>query len=182
VSIAGIQLAANHGAAAVYATAGSEDKLDFCVQELGATKAYNYHTQDWAKEILQDTKGQGVKVIVDFIGQNYFQSNIDAASRDGRIVTLAAMSGSKLKEGVDIGAFVPKRLRFEGSGLRSRDPEYQGRLRDKIEEIAMPEFKKGDKGKYKLFIEKVLPWERIVEAHQLMESNQTKGKIICTID
>jgi hypothetical protein len=26
-----------------------------------------------------------------------------------------------------------------------------------------------------------MDWENIAEAHQLMESNSTKGKIICTI-
>ena len=38
------------------------------------------------------------------------------------------------------------------------------------------------KGEFKLLIEKVFPWEEIVGAHQLMESNKTKGKIICRID
>ena len=65
--------------------------------------------------------------MIDFVGQNYFQGNLDVAARDGRIVTLGALSGTKLKEGVDIGAFVRKRLRFEGSSLRSRDVEYQVR-------------------------------------------------------
>jgi hypothetical protein len=32
------------------------------------------------------------------------------------------------------------------------------------------------------FIEKVFPWEEVIEAHKLMESNQTMGKLICTID
>lgn len=178
VSISGIQLAKAGGASAIYVTASSQDKIDFCVNELGATAGFNYKTQDWSKEILKATGGKGVDIIVDFIGQNYFQGNLDAAARDGRIVNLAFMSGAKLPAGVDISAFLLKRLRLEGSSLRSRDTEYQGRLRDKLEEY-LPRF---EDGTFKIFVDKVLPWEKIVEAHQFMEKNTSKGKIICTID
>jgi NADPH:quinone reductase-like Zn-dependent oxidoreductase len=37
-------------------------------------------------------------------------------------------------------------------------------------------------GRFKLFIEKVLPWEKVQDAHRLLEENKTKGKVICTID
>ncbi|TVY47933.1 Quinone oxidoreductase [Lachnellula occidentalis] len=178
VSIAGIQLSKIGGAAAIYVTASSQEKIDFCVKELGATAGFNYKTQDWSKEILNATDGKGVDLIIDFIGQSYFQGNLNAAARDGRIVSLGAMSGTKLPAGTDIGAFVMKRIRFEGSSLRSRDPEYQGKLRDKLETY----LDKFEDGTFKIYVEKVLPWEKIIEAHQLMEKNATKGKIICTID
>ena len=179
MSIAGIQLSKADKASAIYVTAGSQDKIDFCVNELGATAGFNYHTQDWAKEILKATDGKGVDVVIDFIGQSYFQGNLDVAARDGRIVHLGAMSGLKLPAGVDIGAFVRKRVRFEGSTLRSRDEDYQGKLRNALVEHTVPKLKDGS---FKVLIEKVFPWEDIVKAHQLMESNQTKGKIICRID
>lgn len=179
VSIAGIQLSKADSAAAIYVTAGSQEKIDFCVKELGATAGFNYHTQDWAKEILKTTDGKGVDVIIDFIGQNYFQGNLDVAARDGHIVNLGAMSGTNLPAGVDIGAFVRKRIRFEGSSLRSRDEDYQGKLRNTLVEHALPKMRKGE---FKILIEKVFPWEDIVKAHELMESNKTKGKIICKID
>lgn len=179
VSIAGIQLSKGDGAAKIYVTAGSQEKIDFCVKEMGATKGFNYHTQDWAKEILAETDGKGVDVVIDFIGATYFQGNLDVAARDGRIVTLGAMGGTKLPEGVDIGGFVRKRLRFEGSSLRSRDEAYQGKLRDALVEHAVEKVKKGE---FKIPIEKVFGWEDIVQAHQLLESNKTKGKIICRVD
>ena len=179
VSIAGIQLSKADKASAIYVTAGSQEKIDLCVKELGATAGFNYHTQDWAKEILRATDGKGVDVVIDFIGQNYFQGNLDVAARDGRIVNLGAMSGTKLPAGVDMGAFFRKRVRFEGSTLRSRDEDYQGKLRNTLVEHSIPKLKDGS---FKVPIEKVFPWEDIVKAHQLMESNQTKGKIICRID
>lgn len=178
VSIAGIQLSKIGGASAIYVTAGSDEKVDFCVKELGATAGFNYKTQDWSKEILAATDGKGVDLIIDFIGPDYFQGNLNAAARDGHIVNLGFLSGTKLPAGVDIGQFVIKRLRYEGSSLRSRDAEYQGRLRDKLEGY-LEQF---EDGTFRIYVDKVLPWEEIVEAHELMERNVTKGKIICTID
>jgi putative PIG3 family NAD(P)H quinone oxidoreductase len=177
VSIAGIQLSKIGGASQIFVTAGSQEKIDFCVQELGATAGFNYKTQDWSSEILKATDGKGVDIVIDFVGQDYFQGNLDVAARDGRIVNLGALSGTKLPAGVDIGPLFRKRIRVEGSSLRSRDAEYQGRLRDKLEEY----LSRFEDGTFKLFVDKVLPWEKIVEAHQLMEKNTSKGKIICTI-
>lgn len=178
VSIAGIQLSKADDASAIYVTAGSQEKVDFCVNELGATAGFNYHTQNWAEEVLKATEGKGVDVIIDFVGQSYFQGNLDTAGRDGRIVNLGTMSGTKLPAGVDIGAFVRKRLRFEGSSLRSRDENYQGKLRNTLVEHALPKFRDGS---FKVIVDRVFPFEKIVDAHKLMESNKTKGKIVCTI-
>ncbi|KAI9794151.1 MAG: hypothetical protein M1835_006741 [Candelina submexicana] len=179
VSIAGIQLSRADKASAIYVTAGSQEKIDFCVKELGATAGFNYHEQDWSAEVLKATDGKGVDMIIDFIGASYFQGNLNAAAMDGHIVNLGAMGGIKLPGGVDMSAFFRKRLRYEGSSLRSRDPEYQGRLRDSLANHALPKFQ--DRS-FKVFIEKIFRFEEVVEAHKLMESNKTKGKIVCTIE
>ncbi|KAE8327005.1 hypothetical protein BDV39DRAFT_193158 [Aspergillus sergii] len=176
VSIAGIQLAKARGASAIYATAGSPEKIHFLEQELGVTKAFNYKTDKWAAELQRLTTG--VNLVVDFIGAPYFQSNLDIAAQDGRIILLGLMGGSKLPEGVNIAPLLYKRLRLEASGLRSRDLEYQQTLRDTLIDYALPKFCDGS---FKVHIEKVFQFEDIVEAHQLLEKNQTKGKIICTI-
>lgn len=177
VSIAGIQIARRAGAGQIYVTAGSQDKIDFCVKELGATAGFNYKTQDWANEVLKATDGRGVDLVIDFVGAPYFQSNLHVAAEDGHIVNLFFLGGTKLPAETDISPFLAKRLKFEGSSLRSRDLEYQGKLRDKLEEY-LPQF---EDGTFNLYVEKVLPWEKVSEAHQLMEDNATKGKLICTI-
>ncbi|KAL4903030.1 hypothetical protein BDW74DRAFT_157315 [Aspergillus multicolor] len=177
VSIAGIQLARAAGASAIYVTAGSDEKISFCVDKLGATAGFNYRTQNWAEELSKATDGRGVDVIVDYIGAGYFQDNIKSAALDGRIVNLAFLGGIKV-ENVDISYFLRKRVRYEGSTLRSRDEEYQRKLRDMVVENALDKLTSGE---FKVFVEKVFKFEDVVEAHKLMESNQTKGKIICTI-
>ncbi|KAJ5245907.1 quinone oxidoreductase [Penicillium chermesinum] len=179
VSLSGIQLAKAHGAKAIYATVGSQEKIDFLEQKLGVTKAFNYKTQDWAAEIQKATGGAGVNLTVDFVGATYFQGNLDVAAKDGRVVLLGLMGGVKLPDGVNIAPLLMKRIRLEGSTLRSRDEDYQAKLRDTLVSQALPRFADGT---FKVFVEKVFPFDEIVQAHQLLESNTTKGKIICVIE
>ncbi|KAI1179222.1 zinc-binding dehydrogenase [Nemania sp. FL0916] len=179
VSIAGIQLSKLAGAEAVYATAGSDAKCRFIESELGATKAFNYKSTDkggWAKEILEATGGKGVDLIIDFVGASYFSSNLAVAARDARWVMLGLLGGSKL-EGVDIGMLLYKRIRIEGSTLRSRDVEYQSKLKDRLVEY-LPDI---ESGKLKVRIDSVFHMDEIVKAHELLEKNVTTGKIICTV-
>ncbi|KAH8727880.1 hypothetical protein GQ44DRAFT_769939 [Phaeosphaeriaceae sp. PMI808] len=178
VSIAGIQLSRADSAAAVYATARQDAKCEFAVKELGADAAFNTTSQNWVEEVMKKTDNKGVDIIIDFMGASYFQQNLDAIAKDGVIVNLGFMGGVKLPEGTDLSAFIRKRCTFVGSSLRSRDEEYQGKLRDQLVEHALPRLKDG---RFKLFVDKVLPWEQIQDAHRLLEENKTKGKVICTV-
>ncbi|KAK7427834.1 hypothetical protein QQZ08_005606 [Neonectria magnoliae] len=176
VSIAGIQLSRIAGASEVYATAGTQEKCDFITSKLGATAAINYKTHDWAEEIKRITGGKGVDFIVDFVGGSYFQQNLAAAARDSRVVLLGTLGGGQVPN-ADISQILFKRIRIEGSTLRSRDEDYQGKLRDRLEEY-LPDF---ESGKLEIFVDKVLPWGEIQEAHEHMEEARNLGKIICTI-
>lgn len=179
VSIAGIQLSKADNASAIYATTRSDEKNKFCVDTLGATAAFNSETSpDWSEELQKASSGKGADVIIDFMGGGFFGKNLKAAAFEGRIVNLAPLAGVKPSDDTDMSLFFRKRIRFEGSTLRARDEQYQGKLRDQLVEHALPKFKDGS---FKVFIEKVMDWEKIQEAHALMESNKTKGKIICTI-
>jgi len=179
VSIAGVQLALVDNASAVYVTSRSQDKIDWCVNELGATAGFmTGENRDWARQVRETTNDQGVDLVIDFMGASTFEANLEAAAADGRIVNLGFLGGTKLPADVDISSFIRKRLTYEGSSLRSRDALYQGKLRDKLESY-LPLF---ENGSFKVFLEKTFSWEDIIEAHELMESNKTKGKIICIVN
>ena len=158
VGIAAIQLIRHHSPeSTIFATSSSKAKLDFCTKTLGATHGINYRETDFSKEVLYLTAGKGVDLIIDFPGQSHFQKNINSAGMEGRIVLLALLSGGVCKE-VDIAPILSKRLRIEGSTLRSRDLDYQGMLRDKFVELALDAVKEK---KMKLFIEKVFNWKDV---------------------
>jgi len=63
---AAIQLAAHRGAR-VFATAGTDDKVDLC-RELGADVAINYTTSDFVDIVLAETANRGVDVVFDNVG------------------------------------------------------------------------------------------------------------------
>lgn len=177
VSIAGIQLSKAGGASDVYVTASTQAKIEFC-KSIGATEGFNYKKGDWADALLSHNGGKGADLIVDFVGADYFKQNLKAAARDGHIVNLGFLSGTVVKGDVDISPFLGKRLRFEGSSLRSRNEEYQKKLRDLLVEHALPRLVDG---RLKIFIEKVFEMGEIQKAHEVLESNQTMGKLICRV-
>ena len=113
----------------------------------GATHGVNYKTQDFFEETQKITDKKGVDVIIDFVGRSHWHKNIASFAKDGRMTILATMSGTSLSErvmpsqpltyfllsgskvdDVDIGPILYKRLRIEGSTLRSRSAEYQADL------------------------------------------------------
>jgi NADPH:quinone reductase-like Zn-dependent oxidoreductase len=183
VSVAGIQISKALGATAIYATVGSDEKVRFC-ESLGATKAWNYSSRNWEVELRKETDGKGVDIIVDFIGQKYWQMNLNSTALDGRIVILGLLSGGRITAGedgntlVDLTPLVHKRLRVEGSLLRSRSLEYQRLLRDRLVQDLLPRFVDGT---FQVPIERVFDWTEIQDAHSLMESNTIKGKVVCQV-
>jgi len=165
VSIAGQQLSlhATSPSPAVFASARKDSKCDFCVSTLGSKAAINTTTtKDWASALKEANDGKGMDLVIDFVSAPYFQGNLDVLNMDGKVVMLGNMGGTILPEGVNIAGFLMKRARFQGSTLRSRSAEYQGKLRDLFEEKVLPELVSG---KYKNPVEKVLPMEKIQEAH-----------------
>ncbi|MFL6547936.1 MAG: NAD(P)H-quinone oxidoreductase, partial [Povalibacter sp.] len=78
----------------VYATAGSDDKVRFC-EKLGALHGINYKTQDFVAAIHERTEGRGVNVILDMVGAQYLERNLQTLATEGRLVMVAAQTGSK---------------------------------------------------------------------------------------
>lgn len=79
----------------IIATAGTDDKVKF-IQQHGATHGINYKTQDFAAEVNRITNGEGVSVVIDFVGQSYWEKNIASLAKEGHMVLLGLMSGAKV--------------------------------------------------------------------------------------
>lgn len=172
VGTAAIQLAQEMGAANISITA-SAAKHDLC-RELGAHRTIDYRAQDFEEVI---TEAGGVDVIIDFIAAPYFQKNINCLRTDGRLILLAALGGPKV-EAFNLLKLLSKRLQVIASTLRARSREYQIRLSRDFADFGLPLL---GNGRLKPVIDKVYPWEEVVQAHQRMESNQNAGKIVLSI-
>src|SRR5947208_500767 len=119
----------------VFATAGSDEKCAAC-ERLGADKAINYKTQDFAAEIKAATGGQGVNVILDMVGGDYVPKELKSLADDGRLVFIAFLRGMKTE--MDIGLVMRKRLTITGSTLRPRPVEFKGQLARALREKIWP--------------------------------------------
>ncbi len=166
-----IQLAKAMGAT-VYTTVGNEAKCEFC-RELGADVAINYREQDYVAELQKVTGGKGVDVILDMVGGDYVDRNIQIAAIDGRIVNIAFLNGPKVE--VNLGMAMVKRLTWTGSTLRPRTKEVKADIANSLKQKVWPLL---ENGTIKPRVAKVFAFEDVVEAHRLMESSEHMGKIV----
>jgi NADPH2:quinone reductase len=169
-----IQLARAFGAE-VYATAGSQEKCDACVK-LGAKRAINYKTEDFAEVIKAET-GHGVDMILDMIGAAYFEKNLASLAKDGCLSIIAFLGGA-VAETANLAPIMVKRLTVTGSTLRPRTPEEKRAIRDDLLSQVWPLL---DEGKLAPVIHKTFAFEDVVEAHKLMESSSHIGKIMLRV-
>lgn len=174
VGSAAIQLAKFQGAT-VYATAGSEEKCQFCL-DLGAHKVINYRSQEFVEELRKETGGRGVDVILDMVGGDYVQRNMNLAAVDGRIVSIAFLQGAITE--LDLTRLMMKRLTLTGSTLRARDSMFKGAIAKALKEHVWPALASGT---LQSKISKVFPLEQAKLAHQLMESSEHMGNIVLEV-
>lgn len=169
IGITAIQLAKAFGAK-VFTTAGSDEKCDACLA-LGADKAINYRKQDFEKEL----KDEGVDLILDMIGEEYFNKNMNLLKTDGRLIFINAMHGRAAN--FDIIKLMMKRITISGSTLRSRSLDFKSQLALEIEDIVWPVIN----NEFKPIIYKEFPLAQACDAHTLMESSKHIGKIVLRI-
>jgi len=155
----------------VFATAGSTEKCA-AISALGAT-AIHYREQDFVAIIKEQTQGQGVNVILDMVGGDYIQRNFSAAAKDGRIVNIAFLQGSKTQ--VDFMPLMLKRLTLTGSTLRAQSAQIKAGIARELEEKVWPLL---NNKTIEPVIDSVFPLGQVAAAHARMESNQHIGKII----
>ncbi len=156
--------------ASVFATAGSEAKVTAC-RELGAELVVNYRQRDFA-EVIADHAG-GVDVILDMVGEAYFERNFDLLNLNGRMVFIASLSGRSAT--FDILRLMGKRAMLKGSTLRARPLDEKIRIREAFEERfgqALAE------GRLDPVIDRVMRIEEAAAAHARMRDNRNIGKIV----
>jgi NADPH2:quinone reductase len=174
IGVAAIQIASAMGNR-VFATAGSDEKCAACVR-LGAEKAFDYKSQDWATEVLGATAGKGVNVILDMVGGDYVPRELKCLAEEGRLVFIAYLRGPKSELNID--AVMRRRLTLTGSTLRPRPVEFKGAIARSLREKVWPLI---EAGRIKPEIYKTFPLGQAADAHRLMESSQHIGKIVLTV-
>ncbi len=171
VGIAAIQIARLIGAE-VWITAGSEEKCERA-RELGADMTINYREQDFAEVVQEHTDGQGVNVILDVIGRDYWDANLRSLATAGRLVLVGLMGGAVAE--TNLGMLMQKRLRIHGTVMRSRPLLDRAEITRDYQRHLEPAIANGE---MKPVIDSVFPLGKAAEAHQYMADNRNFGKIL----
>ena len=167
-----IQLAAARGAT-VYVTAGSAEKCRFC-EDLGAHRAINYRDEDFAA-VMKEVGG--VDVVLDIVGGDYAQKNIDSLRPDGRLVIIGFLGGPKTAD-FNFTKIMTQRLTVTGSTLRPRSAADKAAIATTLADQVWPLLADGAIAPV---IAQVFDLDQAAEAHRLMESSTHMGKILLKV-
>ncbi|HEV3486137.1 MAG TPA: NAD(P)H-quinone oxidoreductase, partial [Vicinamibacterales bacterium] len=129
-----IQLAHAFGATIV-ATAGSDEKCEAC-RHFGADYAINYRTTDFVQAVREITGEGGVDVVLDIIGGEYLQRNVDCLAMHGRLVQIGLQGGAKAQ--LNLTTVMQRRLTITGSTLRPRTAVEKGAIASALEAHVWP--------------------------------------------
>jgi putative PIG3 family NAD(P)H quinone oxidoreductase len=170
----GVMICATLGAE-VYTTAGSNEKCR-ALEARGATRAINYKTEDFESVLTEMGLNNRINVILDMIGGDYIQKNLNIAAPEARIVNIAYMKGFKTE--VNFAPLLMKRITMTGSTLRAQTFAQKAVMVQEIMEHIYPHL---ESGRIKPIIDSIYPLEQVEQAHGHMEGGQHMGKIIIKI-
>ena len=174
VGTAGIQLAKAFGNPC-FVTAGGDDKIQACI-DLGAQAGANRKTTSFLEKAADFAGESGVDLILDPVGGGYLQDNVKLLGIGGRLVLIGLMGG--LSAELDLTQVLRKRLRVIGSTLRARPIAEKAEIMAQLEARVWPKIESGE---IKPILDTVFPIEDVEQAHELVSSDATIGKVVLSV-
>ena len=175
VGAAMVQQAVRAGAV-VYGTASSPSKID-AVKALGAKEVINHRAHEYAAELMRLTAGEGVDLVMDFLGGMALARNLSVLRRGGCVVAAGLLDGTE-DASMNLLDVIERRLQIKGSSLRLRPiaekREVNARFRERwLARLLRDEVRPVIHTSYQI--------EEINTALQEMEENRNIGKIVLWI-
>lgn len=166
-----IQLAKLFGIKRVIGTVSSDEKGEIA-KEVGADFTINYTNKDFSKVVLELTDGRGADVIFDSVGGDVFNKSLSCLAMFGKIVNFGAASGSGGQVNTqELHASCRSVLGFSLGTTRSQKPE-------SLNELAKQVIPYIERSQLTFKIGGTFPLEHAMQAHQLIESRKSFGKIL----
>jgi NADPH:quinone reductase len=168
VGLLAVQMA-KHAGAEVFATCSTAAKAQR-VTAAGADHVILYTETDFAEVVLGLTNGLGVDLTLDSVGRSTLENSVKATRIRGHVVLFGQSSG--MPEPVQLRPFLGSRTLTSASLFdyaRAAD-ELHARARDVFDWVAA--------GWLRVTLDRVLPLANAAEAHHLLASRGTSGKLI----
>jgi NADPH:quinone reductase-like Zn-dependent oxidoreductase len=162
VGSAAIQIAKLWNAGRIFATVGSAEKAERA-QALGADETILYREVDFSLEVRKLTNKRGVDIVVEHVGAETFERSLSCLTKGGRLVTCGATTGGDANLNLRLVFF--KLLSILGSTM--------GSLAE-LREV----FKHVEAGRLRPVVDRVMPMEKIAQAHDVLESRGAFGKVV----
>ncbi len=154
----------------VFTTVSTEEKAEMS-RQAGADHVINYTKDDFAEVVKDATNGEGVRVVYDGVGKTTFDQSVSSLGRRGVMALYGAASGNPDPVDPRIFSAGSKFLTRPGLGDYTVDrAELEKRAGDVLGWVAS--------GQIKLHIGHELPLSDAPEAHRLLESRATTGKLL----
>lgn len=167
----GLQMAKAMGAQ-VYSTVGSDKKKDF-LNNMALGKIINYK-----KEAFEEVfKNENIDIILDMVGGDYTQKNLDILNKKGRLININGMKSNDVN--INLRTIMSKNLLITGSFLKPQPSEVKAKIAQEVEKSIWPLFEKKE---IRPVIYENFPLAKAADAHKLMESSAHIGKILLTMD
>lgn len=154
----------------VFTTVSTEEKAELS-RQAGADHVINYTQQDFAAVVKEATGGAGVRAVYDGVGKTTFQQSVSCLGRRGVMALYGAASGNP--DPVDPRMFAAGSLYLTRPGLGDYTVD-----RAELEQRAGEVLGWVADGRLKLHIGHELPLSEAAEAHRLLESRATVGKLL----
>ena len=143
--------------------------------EAPGTSYEDYTSVDLVPRVMEITKGEGVKAVIDGIGASTVDISIECLARRGIFVTFGNASGA-------VPAFPPIRLIKKSAFLtRPKLLDYVS-TRDELMMRADEIFGWLQSGDLKVGIDKVFDLSDAVEGHKYLEAGKSKGKVLYKVN
>ena len=167
----GLQMAKALGSK-IYTTAGSDKKIEF-LNKMDLGKAINYK-----KEAFEEVfKNEKIDVILDMVGGDYTQKNLEILNKKGRLININGMKTNDVT--INLRTIMSKNIILTGSFLKPQSAAVKTQIAKDVEQNIWPLF---NSEKIHPVIYKKFKLEDAAEAHKLMESSEHIGKILLTMD
>jgi NADPH2:quinone reductase len=164
------QMAKRRGAR-VFGTVSTDEKARIA-REAGADQTIHYTTEDLVAEVRRLTGGEGVQVVYDGVGRDTFDKSLDCLAVRGTLVLFGQSSGA-------VGPIDPQVLNSKGSLYLTRPSiGHYTRTREELVQRASDIFSRVASGELAVRIFRELPLAEATEAHRLLESRRTTGKLL----
>ena len=155
----------------VIGTVGTDEKKSIAKKN-GCDLVINYSTESFVEKVMDFTKGKGVPVVYDGVGEKTFEDSIACLKNTGMMVSFGNSSGPV--KNVDVKKHIqPKSLFF----TRPTGGHYFT-TKELLNEAAEKLFNQLKYGKVKIEIFKKYKLEEVVQAHKDLESRKIIGPSI----